>query len=369
MAALTVESLSRTFEPHVQAVRDVSFTVGDGRIAALLGPSGCGKTTLLRLIAGLERPNSGAIYLDDRAVTDVEPQRRGVGLMFQELALFPHLRVFDNVAFGLRMLRWPKAQRARRVAEMLDLVGLTRLANRRIDELSGGERQRGARARTLAPAPAVLLLDEPLGAIDEPRKRWLRDDLRSLLRDVHTTVLLVSHDLRDAVAIADDVIVMEAGEVLQTGELARVLAFPATAAVAELVGYATLVLGEVQGGTVAERDVGAVAVPADVPLVGRARVMAHPTTLLAVPPRRGLGCGVVGSVVGRRPDGPQHVLDVALGARRVEARWEWDLEPPPLGERVEIAVRPGTLRFFASGGATPGVNGHAARGTDTAHER
>ncbi|MBM4415966.1 MAG: ABC transporter ATP-binding protein [Chloroflexi bacterium] len=363
MAALTVDSLSRTFEPNMHAVRDVSFTVPDGRIAALLGPSGCGKSTLLRLIAGLERADRGAVYLDNREVTRLEPQRRGVGLMFQELALFPHLRVFDNVAFGLRMLHWPKVRRARRVAEMLDLVGLTRLANRRIDELSGGERQRVALARTLAPAPAVLLLDEPLGAIDEPRKRLLRDDLRALLREVRTTALLVSHDLRDAVAIADDVIVMDAGSVLQTGELARVLGFPATVAVAELVGYATLVLGEVQGGTVAERDVGAVAVPLGMPLDGRARVMAHPTTLLAVPARRGLGCGVVGSVLARRPDGPQHVLDVALGARRVEARWEWDLDPPPLGERVELAVRPGTLRYFTPGGAIleGGTAAHAAQ--------
>jgi ABC-type Fe3+/spermidine/putrescine transport system ATPase subunit len=348
VAALRVESLWRSFAPGTQAVRDVTFDVAEGRIAALLGPSGCGKSTLLRLIAGLERADRGAVFVDGQPLAGVPPERRGIGLMFQDLALFPHLRVFDNVAFGLRMQRWPRAARARRVAELLDLVGLAPLADRRIDELSGGERQRVALARTLAPEPAVLLLDEPLGAIDESRKRWLREELRRLLRELGTTALLVSHDLRDAVAIADDVIVMEAGAVLQTGPLASVLAFPATAAVAELVGYATLVQGEVARGSVVEREVGAVALPAELALGGRARVMAHPTTLLAVPPDRGLGCGVHGGVVARRPDGPQHVLDVALGSRRVEARWEWDLEPPPLGARVEIAARPGTLRFFAA---------------------
>lgn len=347
VTALSVRSLERSYGHDVLAVRDVSFTIEDGHTAALLGPSGCGKSTVLRLIAGLDAVDAGDVLLDGRSVLREAPERRGIGLMFQELALFPHLDVRGNVAFGLRMAKWSRSDRESRVEEMLELVALTELAARRIDELSGGERQRVALARTLAPGPDVLLLDEPLGALDEELKRSLRTDLRELLRAVDATALIVSHDLRDAVAMADDLIVMHAGTILQSGPLPDVLGHPRTAEVAAMVGYVTLAEGEVVNGAIVEPGVGGVVAAELADSTARARAMAHPSALLVVPAGRGLGCGVSGTVRAARPDGPQQRVDVALGQRAVEARWEWDLDPPATGATVELAVRPGTLRCYA----------------------
>ena len=346
-ALLQVEQLRRTFAPDIEAVRDVSLEVEEGRILALLGPSGCGKSTVLRLIAGLEHPDAGDVRIDGHSILGRPPERRGVGLMFQELALFPHLDVFGNVEFGLRMARWERGRREVRVRELLELVGLHELGRRRIDELSGGERQRVALARALAPQPAVLLLDEPLGALDEARKQSLRYELRSLLHAVGTTAVLVSHDLRDAVAIADDLAVMDHGQIRQAGELGDVLRQPADDDVAATVGYVTLLDGHVRGTEVHEHPVGHIALPEGMLVRGRSRVFGHPSALLAVPAGRGLGLGIHGRVIAARPEGPSATLEVDLGPRQLQLRWEWDLEPPAPGAEIEVAARPETLRFFS----------------------
>ncbi len=346
MATLTVRGLARRFD-EVVALRDVSLTVADGRVAALLGPSGCGKTTVLRLIAGLDSPDAGDVMIDGESVLDRPPHRRGVGLMFQELALFPHLDVSQNIEFGLRMSKWSKPARAARISELLELVDLPGLGGRRIHELSSGQRQRVALARTLAPEPAVLLLDEPLGALDESLKQELRAQLRQVLARLRTTALIVSHDLRDAAAVADDIVVMGGGDVLQAGPIPAVLAGPSSVAVALMLGYVTIADGAVENGRVVEAGVGAVPIPEELPPGRRAQVLAHPSSLLAVPPGSDLGCGVEGTVVASRPDGPTQVLDIALGDERVmQARWEWDLPPPEDGATVDLTARPGTLRFF-----------------------
>jgi ABC-type Fe3+/spermidine/putrescine transport system ATPase subunit len=347
MATLTVDALFRSFSEETLAVENVSFEVPDGRIAALIGPSGAGKTTVLRLIAGLDQPTTGDIRLDGRSILRVKPHRRGVGFMFQELALFPHMNVRENVMFGLRMAKWPKPARRERSEEMLDLVGLTAFAERRVDELSGGERQRVALARALAPQPAVLLLDEPLGAIDEERKRWLRNELRAVLRAVQTTALIVSHDIRDAVSIADDMVVMDAGQVLQSGSLSSVVAYPVTAEAASMFGYVTLIAGEIRERKVMEQGIGALALPPDLRLTGRVRVMAHPSSLRAVPTGDGQGSGVTGIFSGIQPDGPTQLLKITVGNRQLFARWAWDMHVPPVGTQVEIAVRSETLRFYS----------------------
>ena len=347
MATLSVHGLVKRFDAGEPALRDVSFAVEQGRTAALLGPSGCGKTTVLRLIAGLDAPDDGDVRIDGESVLDRPPHRRGLGLMFQELALFPHLDVRQNIEFGLRMARWPREQRAERVSELLALVGLEGFGRRGVHELSGGERQRVALARTLAPQPRVLLLDEPLGSLDETLKQELRTQLRAVLRRLETTALIVSHDLRDAVAVADDLILMDRGELLQAGATREVLARPASVTTARMTGYVTIAEGAVEGGRVVEGDVGAVALPEGLRLDGRGVVMAHPSSLLGAPLEAGVGCGVSGAVVGGRPDGPASVLEVALTAgRRVAVRWEWDVAPPVDGTVVALAARPGTLRFF-----------------------
>lgn len=355
MATLTIDGLSRSFSDEVLAVENVSFEVPDGHIAALIGPSGAGKTSILRLIAGLDRPDLGDIRLDGRSILRVKPHKRGVGLMFQELALFPHMNVRENVMFGLRMAKWPRPARRERSEEMLDLVGMTLFADRRIDELSGGERQRVALARALAPQPAVLLLDEPLGAIDEERKRWLRNELRNVLRAVQTTALIVSHDIRDAVTIADDVVVMDAGRVLQGGPIANVVSYPVTAEAASMFGYVTLIAGEVRNRSVVEEGIGALTLPPELRLTGQVRVMAHPSSLRAVPAGDNEGCGVRGFFAGTQPDGPTQQLKVKVGNRQLLARWAWDTHAPQMGTQVEIAVRPETLRFYSVSPAT-GIN-------------
>ena len=346
MATLNVEGLRRTFDGGIGAVRDATFTVADGRIAALLGPSGCGKTTVLRIVAGLERPDAGDVRIDDHSVLHRPPHRRGVGLMFQELALFPHMNVRENVSFGLRMQRWSRERQRERVDELLRLVGLEQFAARGIDELSGGERQRVALARTLAPQPALLLLDEPLGSLDEERKRTLRSELRTLLREVRTTALLVSHDLRDAVAIADDLLVMQAGTILQAGPLREVVRAPGSAAVAKMVGYVPLLEGFAANGAVHEDGVGAVPLTEGARSRGGTAVLAHPSSLLGVPCVRGLGLGLRARVRAARPDGPGCTVEVELGGRTIEVRWEWDPDGPRAGDLIDLAAPPETLRFF-----------------------
>lgn len=354
MATLTVEGVSRSFAGGVMAVENVSFEIPNGRISALIGPSGAGKTSVLRLIAGLDQPTHGDIRIDGRSVLQTKPHRRGIGLMFQELALFPHMSVYDNVTFGLRMAKWPKPARRDRAEELLDLVGMTQFADRRIDALSGGERQRVALARALAPSPAILLLDEPLGAIDEERKRWLRNELRSVLRAVNTTALIVSHDLRDAVMIADDVVVMDGGRVLQSGALTTVVAYPVTAEAASMFGYVTLIAGEIRSRTVVEPGIGTLALPAEFRLTGLVRVMAHPSSLRAVPPGDPEGCGVRGTFTGVQADGPTQVLKVTVGNRLLLARWNLGSQHvPQVGSLVELAVRNDTLRFYSVTLPTP----------------
>ena len=346
MARLEVRALSRSYPDEVVALEDASFVVEDGRVAAVLGPSGCGKTTMLRLIAGLDRADAGDVLLNGRSIADQPPDQRGIGLMFQELALFPHLDVRGNVAFGLRMRHWPRDERDARVAELLDVVGLVDKGRRRIHELSGGERQRVAMARALAPRPAVLLLDEPLGSLDEARKQSLRDELRDVLRRLETTAVVVSHDLRDAIAIADDLVIMDRGRVLQSGPLPWVLAEPDSTRVAGLVGYVMIAAGSVRDRVLIEVGVGGVTLPPGSRIRGDATVLGHPSSLLGVPAGRGFGIGVSGVVRRARPDGPMFVLDVVAGGREIPVRWEWDLTPPREGTRVDIAARPGTLRFF-----------------------
>ena len=198
MATLEVDSLSRAYDALAPALAYASLVVREGRVCAVIGPSGSGKTTLLRLIAGLEQPDTGDIRLDGLSIRDQPPHRRGVGLMFQDLALFPHLTVGENVAFGLRMVGWPREEREQRGADLLEVVGLTDERDSRIDTLSASRQQRVALARTLAPQPSVLLLDDPLAGVDEVTKTVLRAELRAILNALDITAVIVSHDLRDA---------------------------------------------------------------------------------------------------------------------------------------------------------------------------
>lgn len=218
------------------ALHDVTVDVPTGSLTALLGPSGSGKSTLLRVIAGLERPDTGAVVLDDEEVTNLPPQSRGVGFVFQHYAAFKHMTVWDNVAFGLKIRRRPRAEIKQRVGELLELVQLSGLAKRYPAQLSGGQRQRMGLARALAVDPKVLLLDEPFGALDARVRKELRLWLRRLHDETHTTTVIVTHDQEEAMEVADRVVVMNAGEIEQTAPPRELYDHPANEFVMSFVG-------------------------------------------------------------------------------------------------------------------------------------
>ncbi|MBA2596130.1 MAG: ABC transporter ATP-binding protein [Chloroflexota bacterium] len=234
-ANLQVRALSKAFDNTV-AVDDVSLDVSPGEFLSLLGPSGCGKTTTLRLIAGLERADDGEIVIDGREVTNVPPQRRMLGMVFQQYALFPNLTAYENIAFALRVRRQSKSEVARRVGELLAVVHLEDAAGRYPHQLSGGMQQRVALARALAAEPPLLLLDEPLSALDAAIRDELRTELRRLQRQLELTVIYVTHDQAEAMAISDRIVVMDRGTVNQIGSPQELYDRPATRFSASFIG-------------------------------------------------------------------------------------------------------------------------------------
>jgi spermidine/putrescine transport system ATP-binding protein len=246
--SIETRGVTKRFE-EVTAVDDVSLRVRRGEFFSLLGPSGCGKTTLLRLIAGLETPSAGSIEIGGAEMTEVPAHRRPVNLVFQQYALFPHLSVAENVGFGLRYQSLPRVVHAARVTEALSLVRLAGLERRRPDQLSGGQRQRVALARALALEPQVLLLDEPLSALDRQLREEMQVELKTLQRRVGITFLLVTHDQEEALAMSDRVAVMNRGRIEQLGTPSEVYDRPATPFVATFLGAANFWTAEVRGVT------------------------------------------------------------------------------------------------------------------------
>ncbi|SEQ15531.1 thiamine transport system ATP-binding protein [Lentzea xinjiangensis] len=244
--ALELDSVTVRYG-RTAAVSDVSLTVADGEVVALLGPSGCGKSTLLRTIAGLEQPSSGSVAWDSSDLAGVPVHRREFGLVFQDGQLFPHRSVAGNVAFGLRMRRVDREERDKRVLALLELVGLEGYAQRRVTQLSGGEQQRVALARALAPSPRLLLLDEPLSALDRALREQLAVDLARLLREASTTALVVTHDHDEAFTLADRVAIMSRGRVVQVGPPAEVWSSPVDVETAKFLGCNKFVPGSFVG--------------------------------------------------------------------------------------------------------------------------
>jgi sulfate/thiosulfate transport system ATP-binding protein len=258
---IEVRNLTKGFGNFV-ALRDVSFRVDSGELVALLGPSGSGKTTLLRIIAGLEPPDAGTVLFDGADATRRSAKDRGVGFVFQHYALFRHMTVFENVAFGLRVRprreRRPDNEIAKRVNELLELVQLDYLGNRYPSQLSGGQRQRVALARALAVEPQVLLLDEPFGALDAKVRQELRRWLRRLHAEIHLTSVFVTHDQEEALELANRVVVMNEGTIEQDGTPEEVVEQPATPFVVNFLGNVNIFHGRVQGG---RAQLGPIAVP------------------------------------------------------------------------------------------------------------
>ncbi len=330
---LEVAGLTVRFGPTT-ALDDVDLTVGDGEVVCVLGPSGCGKSTLLRAIAGLEAPAAGRVCWDGDDLAGAPPHRRGFGLMFQEHALFPHRDVAGNVGFGLRMQRRPTAEIARRVAELLALVGLPGTEQRSVTTLSGGEQQRVALARALAPAPRLLMLDEPFGSLDRPLRERLTAEVGALLRRLGTTALHVTHDHDEAFALADRLVVLRAGGVEQVGTPEELWARPATAFVARFLGLANVLDG---------------------PEAAALRLTpagAGPGAAVLVPPQAiGLtgpdGSGLEATVQARSFRGDRTVVVVSTPAGVALEATITTGPPPNVGDRVRLAVDRARVRALS----------------------
>ncbi len=247
MAGLKITHIQKSFD-ETFALKGVSFDIPQGKIVALLGPSGCGKSTLLSIIAGLELPDSGEVTWDGKSLRDVPTHKLGFGLMFQDYALFPHKNVGANVAFGLEMEKWPRTDIEMRMAETLALVGLQGYAKRDIGTLSGGEQQRVALARSLAPRPKLLMLDEPLGSLDRALRERLLVELGEILRSTNQTALYVTHDQEEAFTLADQVVVMNQGQVAQTGSPQQIYRYPVSEFVARFLGFGNILKGRLEAG-------------------------------------------------------------------------------------------------------------------------
>ena len=349
---LVIDQLFNRYQGE-DLLRKVSFSLFEGEILCLLGPSGSGKTTLLRLLAGLDRPDSGRILLRGRDIGEVPPHKRNFGMMFQEYALFPHRNVRDNVAFGLEMQDFSGRRRDERVAAMLAMVGLSELAERRIDELSGGERQRVALARSLAPEPQVLLLDEPLGSLDRSLRERLVGELRAILKKVGLAAIFVTHDQGEAFSIADRIAVLHQGVLQQIGPPEQVYRAPINRLVAAFLGFANLIEGSMAADGLWHCPLAAFR-PADLPPGaggGRQTLLIRPEGALidgAPDGKAAEGLPLAGLVVGRQFQGGSYRLTMATGQQNLTFDLATEPMPPAVGEQIALRVNPTALVWLQS---------------------
>ena len=324
------------------AVDDVTVSAADGEVLCVLGPSGCGKSTLLRAVAGLEPPVAGRVRLDAEDVTDWRPDRRRVGLMFQDHALFPHRTVGDNVAFGLRMRGQAREAVHARMSEVLALVDLEGFADRPVAQLSGGEQQRVALARAIAPQPRLLMLDEPLGSLDRALRDRLLHELPGVFAEIGTTVVYVTHDQEEALTLADRVAVMQAGALVQVDAPEVAWRAPSTEFVASFLGLGPIIDAVVTSGR-ADTALGSLAL-SDVP-DGRWRLVVLPGAARLPDDGRGPGPGrcevstsVEAEVVARRFAGDHLVVRTRTGQGVELVVPVWRLPGPDLGQRVSVTI-------------------------------
>jgi putative spermidine/putrescine transport system ATP-binding protein len=345
---LQLDSITQRFGDFV-AVENIDLDVSGGEIVALLGPSGCGKSTLLRIVSGFIRQSQGRVLFDGQAVDHLSPRERGVGIVFQNYALFPHMTVGENVAYGLQAHKWPKQKIAPRVAAMLDLVHMSEFAERKPRQLSGGQQQRIALARCLAIDPKVLLLDEPFGALDKNLRLDMQIEVKRLQREYGITTILVTHDQEEALSMADRIAVMARGRIEQVSSPTEIYDKPATLFVNQFVGTSNVLTGEFsRDGAAARVSLSGTAldVPADTSFTNGTRVAVsiRPEHLRVVP-----SGGLAGTVKAVLPLGSHVVYDIEI-ADGVSLKMSEPREGRKMresGERVNVAPSsPAAARVF-----------------------
>lgn len=348
MAGIKLENLVKTFGPQITAVAGVNLEIHDGEFMIFVGPSGCGKTTTLNMISGLEEPTSGQVIIGDRVVNDVEPGERGLGMVFQNLALFPHLTVFENIAFGLRVKKCPEAELRRRVTRAAETFRIAHLLPKKPGQCSGGEAQRVALARTTITNPEVLLLDEPLSSLDAKLRVDMRTELKHLHERLQSTFVYVTHDQAEAMTMADRIMVMRAGHIQQLGTPLEVYRKPTNLFVAGFFGMPTMntIRGRIsQDGTYCfqalqlELELPREAVP--VSALGRDVCLGVRAEHLLLGPR-----GTPGQVVLTEPLGDATLVFFDYGGEaqlvaKVAGDQEYDV-----GDRLHFTCNPNGVLFF-----------------------
>jgi ABC-type Fe3+/spermidine/putrescine transport system ATPase subunit len=347
---LEVDHLSNQYEGQ-PLLQDISFSLMQGEILCLLGPSGSGKTTLLRLLAGLEKENAGTIMFYGKDIRDVPPHKRNFGMMFQEYALFPHKSVLQNVAFGLEMQHCPSNELTRRVQTVLEMVGLSGLEHRKIDELSGGERQRVALARSLAPEPQLLLLDEPLGSLDRALRDRLTGEIRTILKSLAVTAVFVTHDQAEAFSIADKVAILHHGILQQFDTPENLYRNPTNNTVARFLGFRNLVEGTVDGDGMFHSPLGSL------PLEAKNIYPGTTTTLLIRPEGASLihsptaqtaDMTLSGTITDRLFQGSTYRLTLQVGELSLTFALPIDPPPPEIGQPIHLFLNPSALILITS---------------------
>ena len=334
MTGLKVNNIHKAFG-EIQALAGISFEVAHGEVLAVLGPSGCGKSTLLSIIAGLEVPDEGQVSWDGRDLAGVPPHKRGFGLMFQDYALFPHKNVFENIAFGLQMNSLAKEQVTIQVKKALELVGLPGFGKRDVNSISGGEQQRVALARSLAPQPKLMMLDEPLGSLDRGLRERLLDDLRIILRDTGQTTLYVTHDQEEAFALADLVVVVDAGQVAQIGTPQEVYTHPKSVFVASFIGLTNIFPGQVvpsKTGKVVETPVGKISIFEQ--MSGPVHVLLRPDGAVL----GGEGFQLRGNVKSMAFRGGSTRATIDVNGNELTFEFSSNIELPQVGELITIGI-------------------------------
>jgi ABC-type Fe3+/spermidine/putrescine transport system ATPase subunit len=339
MPLLEVKNLGKQYV-NKPLLTDINFALNTGEILCLLGPSGSGKTTLLRMLSGLEYPDQGEIFFAGNNLAGIAPHKRHFGMMFQDYALFPHKNIAENVSFGLEMQNWPKEKQLQRVTEMLSLVGLRGFDQRRLETLSGGERQRVALARSLAPQPQLLLLDEPLGSLDRTLRDHLAGEIRSILKSQQVTAVFVTHDQSEAFTVADQIAILHQGRMEQLAPPEHLYRQPANEAVARFLGFQNIIAVNDLAGPANDLKI-----PQNLLQKRHKKLLIRPEAAIIITNSRKTApeACVHGTITKRIFQGQLFQLTLKTGQISLSFRLPIDPSPPAVGESITLQLNPAAI--------------------------